>query len=142
MMRRLRGDGGFAALELALWTGLILLPALILIVSLPIWWERHSTARLAAREAARTVVLADDWDTAVARAHQVTSEVAANHQVPDGDLTLTALEGSLDRGAAVSATVTVAVPAMAVPFLLELPAFTVSITHTENVNAYRSFPPP
>ena len=137
-----RDEAGFAPAELVLWTGLILLPTLILVTSLPVWWERHSLARLAAQEAARSVALADDWDTGAARAHQMVDQLAANHQVPTQDLTLTSLAGSLDRGADVTATVTVAVPAMAVPFITRLPAFTLTTSHTELVDSYRSFPDP
>ena len=135
-------EAGFAPAELVLWTGLILLPTLILLASLPTWWERQSLARLAAHEAARTMVLADDWDDGAARAQQVVAQLAANHQVPASNLAITGLDGSLDRGAAVSASVTVAVPAMTVPFLVELPAFTRTVTHTELVDAYRSLPVP
>jgi hypothetical protein len=139
---RLSDDAGFAPAELVLWTGLILLPTLILVASLPTWWERQSLARLAAQEAARAVALADDWEAGAINAGQVVAEVAANHQVPPGDVVLTDLAGSLDRGASVSATVSVRVPAMAVPFLVTVPAFEMSVTHTELVDAYRSLPTP
>jgi len=137
-----RDEAGLAPVELVLWTGLILLPTLILVASLPTWWERQSLARLAAQEAARSVALADDWDAGTARAQQVVAELAANHQVPASDVTVTELAGSLERDATVTATVTVAVPAMSVPFLVRLPAFTVTTTHAERVDAYRSRPNP
>lgn len=135
-------EAGFAPVELVLWAGLIVLPTLILVASLPTWWERQSLARLAAQEAARTVALADDWDHGVAGAVQVVAELATNHQVPASDLAITGLAGSLDRGASVSATVTVAVPAMTVPFIIEVPGFTLTATHTELVDPYRSRPTP
>ncbi len=139
---RWRDDAGFAPVELVLWTGFILLPTLILVASLPTWWERHSLARLAAQEVARTVALDNDWGAGATRAQQVMTELAANHQVPADDLAITELAGGLERGASVSATVTVAVPAMAVPFLVELPAFTVTASHRELVDVYRSFSNP
>lgn len=140
--RRWRDDAGFAPVELVLWIGLILLPCLILVASLPTWWERQSLARLGAQEAARTVVLATDWGDGTTRAQQVIAELATNHQVSTGDMAITELSGSLDRGATVSATVTVAVPTMAVPFLVELPAFTITVSHSELVDAYQSRPNP
>ena len=137
--KRLVDDSGLAPAEFVLFTGLVLLPTLILVASLPTWWERQSLGRLAAQEAARTVALAPDWDTGVAHGHQMVAQLAANHDVSTSDLTV-AFAGSLERGQAVQATVEVSIPAMAVPFVVELPSFTLSFTHAELVDAYRSIP--
>ncbi len=137
-MRRLSGHEGSAPLELALFLGLILLPALTLVASLPIWWERQSLGRLAAQEATRTVVLADSWEQGVVAAQAMVDQLAANHDVPPSDLTLS-LTGTLQRGQTVSATTTIAVPATTLPLLSALPGFSLSSTHSELVDHYRTF---
>ena len=138
--RRLDDERGLAAAELAVFTGLILLPVLILVASLPVWWERQSLGRLAAQEAARAVVLADDWEQGVATGQTTVDQLAANHGVDPGDVSVS-VAGSLDRGEAVTATTTIAVPALAVPYIVTVPTFQLSFAHTETVDAYRSFPP-
>jgi hypothetical protein len=82
-----------------------------------------------------------DWASGVANGQQMVAQLAANHDVPSNDLTV-AFAGSLERGQVVQATVGVSVPAMAVPFVGQLPSFTLSFTHTELVDAYRSIPQP
>lgn len=134
-------ERGLAAVEVALFTGLILFPILILVVSLPTWWERHSLATLAAQEAARTVALAANWEEGAQHGHVLVDQMAANHGVDPADLSLV-LDGALKRGGQVTASVTVRVPAMAVPFIVEVPSFNLSSQHTETVDLYRSFPAP
>lgn len=139
-MRALRGDdAGIVVMELVLTICLWLFPITILVVSLPTWIERQSLGRLAAQEAAREVVLADSWAAGAARAQAVTTQLALNHDVDPGDLDL-ALGGALTRGATVTATVTVQVPALSVPFLTDAPGFDLSFTAAEAVDQYRSFP--
>lgn len=144
-MTRLRVDldseRGLAAVELALFTGLILFPVLILVASLPTWWERQSLARLAAQEAARAVALAGTWDDGAARGHALVDQMAVNHGVDPSHLSLQ-LGGALERGGEVTAAVTVTVPTMVVPFIVEVPSFQLTSTHTEAVDLYRSFPAP
>jgi hypothetical protein len=135
----LRSEAGMAPLELALTVGFWLFPLAILVVTLPTWVERQSLARLAAQEAAREVVLAGTWDDGVAAGSAMVAQLARNHDVPAGDLGVR-FGGSLARGAAVTATVTVRVPALAVPFIASAPEFSLSAVHTEAVDRYRSFP--
>jgi hypothetical protein len=137
----LRQERGLAAVEVTLFTGLILFPVLILVASLPTWWERQSLARLAAQEAARTVALAGTWDDGAEQGHALVVQMAVNHGVDPADLSLQ-LGGALERGGEVTAAVTVTVPTMVVPFIVEVPSFTLSSTHTEAVDLYRSFPAP
>lgn len=137
-MRRLRGSEGFAAVELATFTGLILLPALFLVASLPTWWERASLSRVAAQQAAREVALAADWDQGLAAARDVTAQTAANHGVDPSAVDVT-FDGALARGAEVTATVTIEVPALNVPLVATTPTFSYSSRTTELVDAYRGF---
>lgn len=138
--RRLAVEEGFAPVEFVLFTGLILLPTLILVASLPTWWERQSLARLAAQEAARSVVVAADWDTGAAHAAALTDQLARNHGVDPADLTVT-LDGRLEWGGTVTAAAAVRIPAMAVPFVAATPAFTWTTSHTEAVDAFRDLTP-
>lgn len=134
---RLHAEQGLAAVELALFTAVILIPLLILLFSLPTWWERQSLGRLTAQETARTLVLADSWDQGVARGHALAAQLAVNHGVDPADVQVV-FAGSLERGGAVRATATVAVPALMVPLLTSVPSFTLTFSHTEAVDLYRS----
>lgn len=140
-MRALRGrdESGIVVMELVLTICLWLFPITILVVSLPTWVERQSLGRLAAQEAAREVVLADSWSAGATRAQAVTDQLALNHDIDPADLGLV-LDGALDRGATVTATVTVQVPALTVPFITQAPGFALSFTAAEAVDQYRSFP--
>lgn len=129
---------GNALVELILFVGLILLPTLMLVTSLPTWWERQSLGRLAAQEAARTVALADSWEQGVPAAQAIVAQLASNHDVDPADLSV-AFGGALRRGQAVSATVTIAVPSTTIPLLTSLPAFHLTSTHREQVDHYRTF---
>jgi hypothetical protein len=138
-VRRLRDERGFAGLELAVTVGLWLFPMAILAASLPTWVERQSLGRLAAQEAAREVVLAGSWDAGTAAGEQMVGQLALNHDISPDDLDVT-FGGSLTRGDSVTATVTVSVPALTIPFIASMPAFTLTSVHTEAVDRYRSFP--
>ena len=137
--RRSRDDRGFvAAVELPLGL-LLLIPAALLVLTTATWFERQAAARTAADEAARTVVLSDDWAQGAADAQAVVDEIAANYDLDPDDLTLQ-LEGDLARGGTVTAHVTVNVPAAAIPLLGGIGGFQRTSSHTEHVDQYRSFP--
>ncbi|MGH3452724.1 MAG: hypothetical protein ACRDQW_18885, partial [Haloechinothrix sp.] len=122
------------ALELGLAIGLLVFPITILVVSLPTWVERQSAARVAAQEAAREVVLADSWGEGTERGVAVAQQTAANHGV---DGVAVSFSGSLERGAEVAAHVTVKMPALVVPGIGRVGAWSWTVTHTEQVDLYR-----
>lgn len=132
-------DGGFAIIELAYTVAFWLIPMAILVVSLPTWVERQSLARLAAQEAAREVVLADGLAAGQADGRAIVDQLAANHDIPVGDVSVT-FSGDLSRGTAVTAAVTVQIPALTLPLIPGVPAFSYTSTHRELVDQYRSFP--
>ena len=134
------GQRGGVAIELALGVGLLLLPTALLVLTLPQWSERQLVARVAAQEAARAAVTAADAAEAEAAAARTVARTAANHGLDPGDLTLT-LSGDLQRGATVTATLTVVVPAAALPVVGTTPAFSWSTSATEQVDRYRSLTP-
>jgi Flp pilus assembly protein TadG len=137
--RRRDDRGSVAVVELPL--GLLLLvPAALLVLTVATWFERSAAARTAADEAARTVVLSDSWDQGAADAQAVVDEIAANYDLDPDDLTLH-LDGDLTRGGTVTAQVTVRVPAAAIPLLGGIGSFDRTVSHTEQVDQYRSFPP-
>jgi hypothetical protein len=139
MMNR-GSEDGYVALELALGIGVLVLPVLILVSLLPTWFERQSLARVAAQEAARTVVLAETWEEGVAGGMEVVSQVAANHGLEDSIVDI-AIEGALVRGETVTANVTVEMPALVVPLMGSVGAWEWTASHSEKVDQYRSFDP-
>ncbi len=138
---RLPSQRGSVGVELALGVGVLLLPVALTVVVLPTWAERQSMARLAAQEAARTVVLAGDLGTGTAQGRALAERIAANHGMPGAlrSVSIAAAEGPLARGTTVTATVEVLIPVPDLPWVAggDL-AWTV--THAEVVDPYRSLP--
>ncbi|MGH9164280.1 MAG: pilus assembly protein [Acidimicrobiales bacterium] len=114
--RRSTTQRGSAAIELALAIGLLLLPVALLVITLPTWPERQTVARAAAAEASRAVVLAASWTEGADDAEAAVAQAAANHGLDPADVTLE-LAGGLERGASVTARVTVEMPALVLPGL-------------------------
>lgn len=136
-MRPRRTERGTAALELPLAVGLLLVPVALVVVSLPAWPERQTLARAAAAEASRAVALAASWDEGVAEAQAVVADAARNAGFGPGDLTLD-LTGGLERGATVTASVTVDMPALPLPLVGTVGRWSWTADHTERVDDYRS----
>lgn len=134
------GDrGSVSVVELPfgfLWIGAVA----VVVLTFPGWVERTQAARAAADEAARTMVLADSWDTGSTRAQLVVDETATNHGFDPGDLSL-ALDGDWGRGAEITAHVTVAIPAVDLPLLGQIGSMTRTVSHTERIDQYRSLEP-
>ncbi|MDJ0954966.1 MAG: pilus assembly protein, partial [Acidimicrobiia bacterium] len=116
--RRIRREeigAAYAAIEMILVLGVILLPLLAGIAQLPRWVDARSTADLAAQEAARQVVLADSWAEGVAAAEAVVVTVIDNRGLEVGALEGVTISGVLDRGGTVVVTVTMRVPPVVLP---------------------------
>lgn len=139
-VRRGRGEGGFVAAELALGVGVLLFPIAMLVLSLPTWSERQSTARSIARETARVAAVAGSCDAAAAR--QLASTMAVNLGVPSHAVSveLDCPPGDhVPRGGDVTARVTVQMPAVSVPGIGGVGAWSWTAVHHEPVDQYRSF---
>lgn len=108
-----RGARGAVAVEFAAATGLLLLPVVLLVASLPVWAEHRHAAILAAREAARIAAAGYPRDLS-AEASAWGEAIAVNHGVRAGDVDVT-VEGALVRGGRIEARATVRMPAVAVP---------------------------
>jgi hypothetical protein len=122
--------------ELAAALAVLLVPVLLLVAVLPRWVETRDATVVAAREAARGAALAYPADGAEAAAAAV-AEVAARHGLAPDRLRLE-LDAPARRGGTVVATVTVRVPALAVPGVGLLGAWEVSVTSTRRIDDHRS----
>lgn len=143
--RLIKGEDGsaYAAVEMILVLGLILLPTLTAIAQLPRWVDAKSTADLAAQEAARQVVLADTWDEGVDAAVRVAESVVSNRGMDVGALSEITVDGALVRGSTVQVTVTLQVPPVVLPGLGPVGG-TISLSRSavERVDDYRQFGDP
>ena len=128
--------GTATPLSLVLGLGLIVMPVLVLVLTLPTWEQRTVDAQDAARNGARALVMADDWDDGVAAADQTVDEIVSSDGLVAGDVSLR-LAGSLAPGATVTASVTVLVPAGNFPGLGFIGTLHYTASSTEHVDAYR-----
>ena len=142
MRRRGRSDSGFIAVEYAAAIGLLLIPVTLLVVTLPKWPERQMIARVAAEEAVRAAVLANDWESGTAAGEDVAEQVVTNWGLEPDAITVTwpgEGTGPLSRDATVTVDVEVTMPALWIPAVGEFewgPGW--SVQHTEAVDKYRS----
>ena len=124
-------------LEWPLAVFLLLVPIAAMVTLLPKWSERQTVARDAATTAARVAVLEADPEGAMSAGEDAVEQTARNFGVDASDLTLS-WSGDLSRGGAITATVTIRMPAMAFPGLGSVEAWSWSSSHTERVDDYRS----
>jgi hypothetical protein len=142
----MRSDRGSASLETVFAIGFLLIPAAVLLAQLPGWIATGQAAQVAATEAARQVVVADDMTTGVAAAQATATEVIANHGLTVDDLIAVDVvadpAGDLQRGQIVTVTVTVRGNPIVVPGLGTVGnPFDAIRAGTERVDDYRSFGP-
>lgn len=142
-------DRGAASLELALGVGLLVIPALLVVVSFGPWLEGRAFARAAAAEAARGAVLSPGDPAAAGSA--LVADMVAGRGIDPGSVTVSMCDGPslppgtgqgycvLVRGAMVTAVVSVVVPLISTPWG-PVGGLTVSSSHAEPVDAYRSLP--
>jgi hypothetical protein len=128
--------GSAIPLTLMLGVSLLVVPVMVLVLTLPTWEERTVDAQDAARDAARALVTADDWGDGVSSANDAVSQIIVGDGLPAGDVTVT-YSGSLDPGGAVTAAVTVVIPAGNVPGLGFVGELHYTATSTEHVDSYR-----
>lgn len=133
-------EGGYVAGELALGIGLLLFPVALLVLTLPTWSERQTTARSISREVSRMVAVAGVCDHG--RATDTGRDMAQNLGLSPGDIDvqLDCVSGArLPRGGSVRASVTVAVPAVNLPGIGSVGAWSWTAHHSEPIDQYRSF---
>jgi hypothetical protein len=119
---------------------LLVIPAAMLGITLPSWFERHAAARAAADEAARAVAVADTWETGTAQAQTIVDDIARSYDLDPNTLHLE-IDGTFARGDQITARVTVTMPAIDLPLIGTVGTFSRTITHTEPIDRYRSIDP-
>jgi hypothetical protein len=130
-------EPGFIAIEWVAAIAMLLLPAVVLVATLPTWAERRHAATVAAREAARDLQLA--WPNGnVAEAELVARYVAADHGIEPSDLSVRFPAVGANPGDQIRVEVRVAMPAIAVPGLRSVGAWTYSAIASVRVDDYRS----
>ena len=132
-----RSEAGFVATELAAGVALLVLPVALLVLTFPRWSERQTTARVIAREIARRSARDGVCDRGAASALAAT--MARNLGVAPRDVRvdLTCAVGTgLVPGSDVEARVTVAMPAVQVPGLGAVGAWSWTASHREPVDRY------
>lgn len=133
-----RGEGGFAAVELAV--GLVILAIVAMAtMALTTWSERASTGRRVARVAAQAAAEQTSWGEAEAAGASAAQEAAANYGLRPSEYTVR-FAGSIERDGAVTATVSLRMPAVAVPGLSGAGEWTWTTSSTQAAGAYRSLP--
>ncbi len=136
---RRRGDAGSAAVECSAGIAVLLLPVVCLVALLPGWSERQGLARVAARDAARTVALAGWCDRD--RAEDAVADGTADLPAGAARLDLDCTPGApLPRGGTVTARVAVAMPGLVVPALGAVPGWRWTAVHVHPVDPYGGRP--
>ena len=132
-----RSGNGFIAIEWVAAVALLLFPAVVIVATLPSWAERKHAAVVAAREAARD--LRRDWPGGnFADAELVAKYVAADHGIAPGDMTVSVLAEAVNPGDQIRVQVRVRMPAIAVPGLPPVGAWTFTTVAALRVDDYRS----
>jgi hypothetical protein len=133
-----RSEDGFAALELAIGLTVLVLVALVML-TLTTWPERATTGRRVARIAAQAAAEQTSWADAEAAGTNAADEAATNYGLGAGDMSVR-FAGSIERDGAVTATVSIRMPALAVPGVGGAGEWTWTTTSTQAAGAYRSLP--
>jgi hypothetical protein len=134
-------DSGFVALELALGVSVLLLPVAALVLVIPTWSERQTSARAIAREVGRSV--AREGVCRVDGASAMADTMSANlglHRADVGVLLDCAPGARLAPGADLEVTVTVRMPAVQLPVLGAIGEWDWSARHRQPVDQYGSDP--
>ncbi len=132
-------ESGFVATEFAFGVAVLVLPVALLVLTFPRWSERQVTARVIAREVARRTARDAVCDRAGAAALGAT--MARNLGVAPRDLSvdLACADGTgLAPGTDVEARVTVSMPAVQVPGVGAVGAWSWTARHREPVDRYVS----
>lgn len=135
-------ERGYVGAEVAIGIGLLIFPVALLVLTLPTWSERQTTARAIVREVARVVAIRGVCDRG--QAAETGMEMAANLGLAAREITIAvecATGARLPRGGEVTAAVTVAIPAVDLPAIGGVGAWSWTARHREPIDQYRSFEP-
>ena len=132
-------ESGFVATEFAFGVAVLVLPVALLVLTFPRWSERQVTARVVAREVARRAARDGVCDARAARALGATMARSLGVAPRDVRVDLACADGAaLSPGSDVEARVTVAMPAVQVPGVGAVGAWSWTARHREPVDRYVS----
>jgi len=130
-------ERGFVAIEWVAAVTMLLLPAVVLVATLPTWAERRHAATVAAREAARDLEL--HWPAGdEAEAELVGKYVAVNHGIDASDVSVRVLDGGAAPGDQIRVQVRVRMPAIAIPGVRAVGAWTYTALAAVRIDDCRS----
>ncbi|MEZ5218184.1 MAG: hypothetical protein R2715_16750 [Ilumatobacteraceae bacterium] len=136
--RETRRDDRDPPRSIPLAVGLLLLPVVIVVLSIPPWPERQSIATSAACASSLLYATAPNAAAGAAIADDAVHQTANNYGIDNLTLELT---GEWCRGCEVTARVTVTIPAIRVPFAGTVGSFEWTATSTARIDDYRSISP-
>jgi hypothetical protein len=132
-------ESGFVATEFAFGVAVLVLPVALLVLTFPRWSERQVTARVVAREVARRAARDGLCDAGAARALGATMARNLGVAARDVSVDLACVDGAgLAPGSDVEARVTIAMPAVQVPGVGAVGAWSWTARHREPVDRYVS----
>ena len=135
-MKRQR-ESGFVATELAFGVAMLVLPVALLVLTLPRWSELQATARVIAREVGRRAARDGVCDHDAARVLGATMATNLGVLPRDVAVDLACTDGAgLVPGSDVEVSVTVAMPAVQVPGVGAVGAWSWTARHREPVDRY------
>ena len=137
--RRSHDERGFVATEFALGVAVLIVPVACLVLTLPTWSERKTTARAIVREVARVIASTGVCDDESARG--LAEIMARNLGLADGDATidLRCRPGALlVPGSELEAAVTVRMPAVDIPGVGPVGEWSWTARHRQPVDRYVS----
>jgi Flp pilus assembly protein TadG len=151
---RLRSEDGSAVIEFPLAVAVLLIPMAYFALMFAPWSERHSAAELAAAEAARIIVTSSSNAANESDAVAIAFQILDNFGISASEASVTLCPnkpgsgcGTLNRGETIRVEVQVSMPAVVIPLAdsdgsaLTSPTFSITASHDERVDAYRSFTP-
>lgn len=134
-------QAGTVAPEFAAGVGFLVLPVVVLVLSLPGWFEARHAGRVAAAQAAREAATAPNPIAAATGAAAIVDRLLADHGVeaakPLALITTPPTSGGVET---VTASVTVRVPALQLPFVGPVAGFDHTVRHTQPLDRYRATP--
>ena len=141
----LQSNDGFAAAEWAVALGLLILPLVMIVGSIAPWMARQTMVREIGQEAARAIVLADDWESGSLKAEEISASIATNYGLTNDAWELVSVrtepeEAGLVRGVDVVVEVRVRIPALTIPGIGSVAEVWWHTEHEEHVDDFRSFP--
>ena len=140
MNRFLRGEQGAGAVDLVVVSAFLLIPAAMLLLSLPLMVEYRSLADAAAREAVRACAFDPDPITGQIRAEAIADRILGERGLMQEEPPMIDCRPFWWPGGVVGASVSIRVPAVSVIGFGNIGAVTIKRTYCERIEHTRSLP--